>query len=322
LTNEQMNARTPRRRAWEMPAEAPVAPKFDNAPHPRRAHGRKSVLLLGGTALAGLALAGFLAAGPAARYIAQAGSGEAAPAFASEAVADTAGASDLDALVPLPAGEDATAASVSEPAQDEAPVIEAAADFEPDTVQEAALPAIDESPQWQARLADMESISSPQAQELSAALQQLSGERPQTAASALESAFAGQARPDRVATSSIGGQAQGESILEVAVAESEADILALEEQQAIENEQLIASLQEEGTSFSTGPSAAAGNMVAATVSEYVNLRDQPGNNGSILTVVPANAAVQASQECPLQWCEVAFDGRSGYVFEGYVRHSQ
>jgi hypothetical protein len=122
-------------------------------------------------------------------------------------------------------------------------------------------------------------------------------------------------QPDAQQTSSIVRDAPALPI-EVAVAETEAEIAALEAIQQQENAAVITDMREEEGSTSATIEA---SMRTASVSTFVNLRDAPSNDSNVLAVVPANAEVRASQECPLQWCEVVHEGTRGYVFEGFVR---
>jgi hypothetical protein len=122
-------------------------------------------------------------------------------------------------------------------------------------------------------------------------------------------------QPDGQQTSSIVRDAPALPI-EVAVAETEAEIAALEAIQQQENAAVITDMREEEGS---APAPIDASMRAASVSTFVNLRDAPSNDSNVLTIVPANAEVQASEDCPLQWCEVVHEGTRGYVFEGFVR---
>lgn len=55
---------------------------------------------------------------------------------------------------------------------------------------------------------------------------------------------------------------------------------------------------------------------AATVNASVNMRESPDNDASILAVLPQGSAV-AVIACDM-WCEVAADGKRGYVFSRFV----
>lgn len=108
----------------------------------------------------------------------------------------------------------------------------------------------------------------------------------------------------------------------VSIAETEDDVLALEDVQREQSETQMAALGGEAAA-SDDAAAATGpaNGQAATVTAYVNMREGPSNGSTIITVVPANAQISSSQDCPLQWCEVSYEGRSGYIYEGYVRQA-
>lgn len=75
----------------------------------------------------------------------------------------------------------------------------------------------------------------------------------------------------------------------------------------------------------SGPfEAALGHEVAeegtrlepARVTQYVNMRAGPSDDAQVLTVVPTNAAIEAETDC--RWCEISYDGRTGYVFQSFI----
>jgi hypothetical protein len=108
------------------------------------------------------------------------------------------------------------------------------------------------------------------------------------------------------------------ALAEVAVAESEDDVLALE-----------ASLIEEGSSGAfevastpTGISdettaSIPSGMSEARVNAFVNLRAAPTNDGQVIRVVPANATVQAQADCR-HFCEVVHEGTRGYIYKSFL----
>jgi hypothetical protein len=108
------------------------------------------------------------------------------------------------------------------------------------------------------------------------------------------------------------------ALAEVAVAESEDDVLALE-----------ASLIEEGSSgafeVASAPTGVSDETTAsipsgmseARVNSYVNLRAAPTNDGQVIRVVPANATVQAQADCQ-HFCEVVHQGTRGYIYKSYL----
>ncbi|MCC6984210.1 MAG: PBP1A family penicillin-binding protein [Bauldia sp.] len=63
----------------------------------------------------------------------------------------------------------------------------------------------------------------------------------------------------------------------------------------------------------------AENVVLATATAFVNMRNQPGREGQVIGVVPEGASVEI-RSCS-NWCEVVFDGRQGYVSSTYLRQN-
>lgn len=55
----------------------------------------------------------------------------------------------------------------------------------------------------------------------------------------------------------------------------------------------------------------------AKVRTAVNMRSRPADEGSVITVVPANATV-GIVGCK-SWCEIVFKNRRGFVYKGFVR---
>lgn len=66
----------------------------------------------------------------------------------------------------------------------------------------------------------------------------------------------------------------------------------------------------------------AGPLRDASATDAVHMRSAPSNQASILTVVPANASVQATRDCPQSWCGVVYNGKHGFVYEGYIRSTK
>jgi uncharacterized protein YraI len=56
----------------------------------------------------------------------------------------------------------------------------------------------------------------------------------------------------------------------------------------------------------------AGRARSAAVSATVNLRSGPGTDQEIITTIPAGSAVRVTS-CSGEWCEVTWNGRSGYA---------
>jgi hypothetical protein len=60
------------------------------------------------------------------------------------------------------------------------------------------------------------------------------------------------------------------------------------------------------------PPVRAGRARSAAVTATVNLRGGPGTDQEIITTIPAGSAVQVTS-CTGEWCEVTWNGRSGYA---------
>lgn len=60
----------------------------------------------------------------------------------------------------------------------------------------------------------------------------------------------------------------------------------------------------------------ASNLTPAKAAQYVNMRSAPADDASVVTVVPANATIEAETDC--RWCEVRYDGQKGYVFQSFI----
>jgi hypothetical protein len=63
--------------------------------------------------------------------------------------------------------------------------------------------------------------------------------------------------------------------------------------------------------LSQGPARAARPRSAA-VAATVNLRSGPGTDSEIITTIPAGSTVRVT-DCSGEWCEVTWNGRSGYA---------
>lgn len=264
-------------------------------------------LILGGASLGGLALFAFLAIGPFA------GGGGGAEQTAPVASAPGAEASGTVTAV---AGEETDAQDGMQTAQNDTDQAVGAAkprvggDEGPQgAVTTAAEMPADDDPRWgDAGGATTASMRSSSDSELGRALSAL-GQTEQQRGNAA-SAISGFLEPDAN---------RADAGAQVPVAESEDDILALEELQRQENAMLIASIGEDGAGYVADDEVAGG--ATATVTAHVNMRAGPSNSANIVTIVPANADVQSSEQCPQQWCEVTYEGQSGYVYQGYVQHA-
>jgi len=60
------------------------------------------------------------------------------------------------------------------------------------------------------------------------------------------------------------------------------------------------------------PPEAAGAPPPAVVGTNVNLRQGPGTNYTVVTLIPAGTPVNVSG-CNAGWCQVSFQGQSGYI---------
>lgn len=265
-------------------------------------------LLIGGAGLGGLALFAFLATGPLApnsgagsnnaEAIAGSDIGSSETAAAIEGGEDAASAQTASADAPAPGSADESQENVA------AAKTEVRERQERAVTTAAEMPAADD-PRWgDAGQQGASSLQQNQDSDLGRALSALGQIEPQRRDAA--SAFSGLLESENPPAA---GSAQ------VPVAESDEDVLALEEMQRQENAMLIAALGENGAGY------AATGSVRATVSAYVNLRDAPSNDSNVITIVPANAEIESSEECPLQWCEVTYEGQPGYIYQGYVQHA-
>ncbi len=54
----------------------------------------------------------------------------------------------------------------------------------------------------------------------------------------------------------------------------------------------------------------------ARAKEYVNMRAAPSDDADVVAVVPANASIEAEVDC--RWCEVSYDGKTGYIFQRFI----
>ena len=66
-----------------------------------------------------------------------------------------------------------------------------------------------------------------------------------------------------------------------------------------------------------GGSAQAG-MRPAMVNRAVNLRASPSNGGRVVMVVPANARIEAQENC--RWCEISYQGSSGFIYRSFITY--
>lgn len=117
----------------------------------------------------------------------------------------------------------------------------------------------------------------------------------------------------------------GEPANPVEIAETEADVAALEERMAAEtpvaepeaepNQQVAALDPSPEGAATSGPRGEA--VSPATAAKYVNLRAGPDNDASVIAVVPAGAPILAQDGCRF-WCAVVHDGKAGYIYNTFI----
>ncbi|MBD0414185.1 SH3 domain-containing protein [Oryzicola mucosus] len=66
----------------------------------------------------------------------------------------------------------------------------------------------------------------------------------------------------------------------------------------------------------TGPLPA---LKPAKSTQAVKLRAGPADEAGVITILPANAAIQAEADC--QWCTVVYNGKRGYIYKNFIRRS-
>ena len=87
----------------------------------------------------------------------------------------------------------------------------------------------------------------------------------------------------------------------------------------------IPSLPAEITSFAPQPRPATqtavaasdeGDKQAAVARRAVNMRAAPNGRAQVLGVVPAAAEIRAETGC--SWCEISYQGRTGFVYKSFI----
>lgn len=117
--------------------------------------------------------------------------------------------------------------------------------------------------------------------------------------------------PDRSATTAAlntDADPDGTAGGDVAIAESEIEVAALESRMASRNQDAFALSQGNAGSAETGQ---------GTVTAYVNMRSAPENDAEILRVLPERASVAIVDDCP-NWCEVEHEGVRGFVYGSFL----
>lgn len=128
-------------------------------------------------------------------------------------------------------------------------------------------------------------------------------------------------------------ESDGESVLDalrnVAIAETEDEVIALEEQM---NPGLLAMVDPAGQfevetapaeepikpARVSAPSFAIGDLRTARATKWVNMRAGKNKYAAKMMVIPENAQIKADPACS-HWCRVVYDGRLGYVYRTYIR---
>lgn len=119
-------------------------------------------------------------------------------------------------------------------------------------------------------------------------------------------------------TAQIGLDAASTAAIPVAVAETEAEVAALEEAMAAEGAQGFALPGETAEPAATVAALPDAPQSPAWTSEHVNLRATPDNEGEIVAVIPADSEILAQEDCT-HWCAVTHEGRSGFVYKSFIR---
>ncbi len=116
-------------------------------------------------------------------------------------------------------------------------------------------------------------------------------------------------------------------LAQVAIAEDEEDIQALEV--ALVEEGSSGPFETTAETIPVEEDVAATNvsrettasipdgMSPARINSFVNLRTGPSNDSGVIRVLPTNAAVQATSDCA-HFCEVLHEGTRGYVYKSYL----
>jgi uncharacterized protein YraI len=60
-------------------------------------------------------------------------------------------------------------------------------------------------------------------------------------------------------------------------------------------------------------------MRRARANRHVNMRAGPDDGAQVLMVVPALAEIEAEDGCG--WCEVAYQGRTGYIYKSFISYA-
>lgn len=127
---------------------------------------------------------------------------------------------------------------------------------------------------------------------------------------------AGETDPDPARTASILSAIPSQHALqpEVEIAETEAEIAALESVQRTQVEEDIGV----PAAPATASLAADSDLHNATTTGHVNMRAGPNDEAEVLAIIPASTRIQVEAGC--SWCAVAYDGRSGYIYRSFISY--
>ncbi len=121
-----------------------------------------------------------------------------------------------------------------------------------------------------------------------------------------------------------------EALRNVAIAETEEEVVALEEKM---NPELLAMVSPDAGDDPAGaviaeepispvhvsaPVFATGDLVPARATRWVNMRADARKGAVKMMVVPEDSDILSDPDCQ-HWCRVVYDGRLGYVYRTYIR---
>lgn len=122
--------------------------------------------------------------------------------------------------------------------------------------------------------------------------------------------------PDPARTASILSAIPSQHALqpEVDIAETEAEIAALESVQRTQVEEDIGV----PSAPAVASVAADSDLRNATTTGHVNMRAGPNDEAEVLAIIPASTHIQVEADC--NWCAVAYEGRSGYIYRSFISY--
>ncbi len=108
----------------------------------------------------------------------------------------------------------------------------------------------------------------------------------------------------------------------IEIAESEAEVIALEEKMS---SPLVSSYVEPAKTEKpvkparvSAPSFATADLRAALATKWVNMRASKNKRAAKMLVIPQDAEIKSDPTCK-HWCRVVYDGKLGYVYRTYIR---